>query len=199
MRLPGALRDAQPDTTGGSYPLVVYSHGYWLFRQASAFLMEQLASYGFVVIAGDHMDNWGSIFAASQVEDYVIRPQEVADKIDFAETLSDADGEFPGLIDLEHVGVTGHSFGADTALLAGGSRLNTDVFLNEWCAMHPGDPVDPLNDCPAMPEKLDEMISQAGLAPCPRECGLIGQTHGLMLSHHWPLGRSTSVETVLPL
>lgn len=180
-----ALRDAQPDAAGGPYPLVVYSHGYWLFRQVSSFLMEQLASHGFIVIAGDHMDNWGGIFGASQVEDYVIRPQEVAAKIDFAEKLNEANGAFPGLIDLEHVGVTGHSFGADTTLLVGGGRLNTDVFMDEWCAMHPGDAEDPLNDCFAMPDKLDEMIRLAGLDTVPE---------GL-----WPDWSDPRVDAIAPL
>ena len=83
-----ALRDAEPDTSGGPYPLIVYSHGYWLFRQVSVFLTEQLASWGFVVIAGDHADNWRTIFGESQVEDYVTRPQDVSRKIDFGSTYN---------------------------------------------------------------------------------------------------------------
>lgn len=180
-----ALRDADPDTSGGPYPLIVYSHGYWLFRQVSVFLTEQLASWGFVVIAGDHADNWRTIFGESQVEDYVTRPQDVSRKIDFAEALTESEGALPGLIDLEHVGVIGHSFGADTTLLMGGARLNTDLFINEWCTMHPGDPDDPLNDCAAMPEKLDEMADLAGLDEVPE---------GL-----WPDWSDPRVDAVAPL
>ena len=129
--------------------------------------MEQLASWGFVVIAGDHEDNWGTVFGPSQADTYVSRPQDIRRQIDFAETLSAADGAFPGLIDHENVGVVGHSFGVDTALLMGGARLNTDLFFNEWCAMNPGDPTDPLNDCAAMPSLLDGMANEAGLAAPP--------------------------------
>jgi predicted dienelactone hydrolase len=49
-----ALRDAQPDTSHAPYPLVIFSHGLGGFRFQSAFLMEHLASYGFVVMAADH-------------------------------------------------------------------------------------------------------------------------------------------------
>ena len=64
------------------------SREYWNFRQASVYLTEQLALQGFVVMAGDHTDNWGTMFGESQIEDYVIRPQEISRKIDFAETLT---------------------------------------------------------------------------------------------------------------
>lgn len=158
-----ALRDAEADASGKPYPLIVYSHGYWLFRQMASYLMEQLASWGFVVIAGDHEDNWGTVFGPSQADTYVSRPQDIRRQIDFAGTLSAADGAFPGLIDHENVGVVGHSFGADTALLMGGARLNTDLFFNEWCAMNPGDPTDSFNDCAAMPALLDGMAKEAGL------------------------------------
>ena len=74
-----ALRDAEPDFSGGPYPLVVYSHGYWLFRQISAFLMEQLASWGFVVMAGDHTDNWSGLFGEPGRDDFVCpTPRDLA-------------------------------------------------------------------------------------------------------------------------
>lgn len=160
----GALRDAQPDTKGGPYPLVVYSHGLTLFRQISSFLTEHLASWGFVVIAGDHQDNWGTLTGESHRENFVRRPQEVTREIDFAATLTAADGALAGLIDLERVAVTGHSFGAETALLMGGARLNTNLFLNDWCAKKP---VDGLNDCGAVPTLLDQMVKLAGLKEVP--------------------------------
>lgn len=49
-----AIRDAAPDTSGGPYPLVVFSHGAGGFRQQSVYLTEHLASHGFVVIASEH-------------------------------------------------------------------------------------------------------------------------------------------------
>ena len=162
-----ALRDAAPNPSGGPYPLVVHSHGSWQCRQASVWLTEHLASYGFVVIAGDHEDNWGGLLGESESDNYVLRPQEISHQIDFAMTLGADDGALAGLIDAERVGVTGHSFGAETALLAGGARLNTNLLLNEWCAMYPGDPADVLNDCIAIPALLDKMVAMAGLDAAP--------------------------------
>ena len=65
---------------------------------------------------------------------------------------------------MEHVGVTGHSFGAETALLIGGARLNTDMFMDEWCALSPD---DMLNDCATVPVLLDQMAEMAGLEAVP--------------------------------
>ncbi|MEZ4867048.1 MAG: hypothetical protein R3C14_37340 [Caldilineaceae bacterium] len=161
-----ALRDAEPDTQSGPYPLVIYSHGLTLFRQISSYLTEHLASWGFVVIAGDHQDNWGTLNGESYRQDFVIRPQEVSREIDFAATLTAADGALAGLIDLDHVAVTGHSFGAETALLIGGARLNTNLFLNEWCTKKPA---DGLNDCGAVPTLLDQMVTLAGLQEVPAD------------------------------
>src|SRR5687768_5421843 len=49
-----ALRDAEPNRENAPYPLVVFSHGLGGFRFQSVFLMEHLASHGFVVIATEH-------------------------------------------------------------------------------------------------------------------------------------------------
>jgi CubicO group peptidase (beta-lactamase class C family)/predicted dienelactone hydrolase len=176
-----ALRDAQPDASGGPYPLVVYSHGLTLFRQISSYLAEHLASWGFVVIAGDHEDNWSGL-AAGVPHNFVVRPKEITRQIDFAETLGASDGELANLIDMEHVGVTGHSFGAETALLMGGAQLNTNMFLNEWCATSP---VDALNDCGAVAALLDQMVETAGLETAPETL--------------WPDWSDPRVDAVVPL
>jgi CubicO group peptidase (beta-lactamase class C family)/predicted dienelactone hydrolase len=176
-----ALRDAQPDASGGPYPLVVYSHGLTLFRQISSYLAEHLASWGFVVIAGDHEDNWSGL-AAGVPHNFVVRPKEITRQIDFAETLGASGGELANLIDMEHVGVTGHSFGAETALLMGGAQLNTNMFLNEWCATNP---VDALNDCGAVATLLDQMVEKAGLETVPESL--------------WPDWSDPRVDAVVPL
>ena len=63
--LGNAILDAPPDISGAPYPLVVWSHGAYLYRQTNAYLAEHLASQGFVVISGNHEDNWGT-FPASK-------------------------------------------------------------------------------------------------------------------------------------
>jgi predicted dienelactone hydrolase len=55
LPLPGVL--AGPEAARGSFPLVVFSHGNGGVRFQSWFLMQALASHGFVVAAPDHAGN----------------------------------------------------------------------------------------------------------------------------------------------
>src|SRR5262249_56282777 len=50
-----AVRDAGPRP--GSYPLVMFSHGFGGHRRQSTFLCTHLASHGYVVAACDHTGN----------------------------------------------------------------------------------------------------------------------------------------------
>ena len=52
-----ASRDAQPDPSGGAYPLVIVSHGYLGSRLLLTYLTENLASKGYVVVAIDHTES----------------------------------------------------------------------------------------------------------------------------------------------
>ncbi|HMQ87444.1 MAG TPA: dienelactone hydrolase [Flavilitoribacter sp.] len=52
-----ALRDAEPDRSGGAYPLIIVSHGYPGSRFLMTYLTENLASKGYVVAAIDHTES----------------------------------------------------------------------------------------------------------------------------------------------
>ena len=52
-----ALREAEPDNSGGVYPLVIVSHGYVGSRLLLTYLTENLASKGYVVVAIDHTES----------------------------------------------------------------------------------------------------------------------------------------------
>jgi predicted dienelactone hydrolase len=141
--VPGhAYVDAAPLASATPYPLIVFSHGSGGSRVLSLFYTEHLASYGFIVIAADHPGNnvlnsgAGGILGNSQdfAGSYALRPHDVLRQIALAEDLNKS-GDFAGLIDLEHIGVTGHSFGGWTALSAAGARLDFD-HLTEWCVDH---------------------------------------------------------------
>ena len=42
------------DTSAGPYPILIFSHGWNGFRQQSTFLMQELASHGYIVVAMEH-------------------------------------------------------------------------------------------------------------------------------------------------
>jgi predicted dienelactone hydrolase len=111
----------EPATARGSFPLVVFSHGNGGVRFQSWFLMQTLASHGFVVAAPDHTGNTAqdAINGTSDPPGVVAnnRPRDVSFVID--EMLArDADpaSPFHRRIDDRSIGVAGHSFGGFTAL-----------------------------------------------------------------------------------
>jgi predicted dienelactone hydrolase len=135
-----ALLDAQLDAQHGPYPLVLFSHGSTGSRYSSLYLVEHLASYGFVVMSADHT---GDTVANSNdkgafLQSHATRPRDISREIDFAEVLTAAGGDLDGMIDMKHVAVTGHSSGGWTALLAAGAQRDYEA-LNAWCAKYPDD------------------------------------------------------------
>lgn len=125
-----AIQDALPRLTNEPYPLIVYSHGLFGARFESTYYLEHLASWGFVVIAADHI---GSTFFDTTSPDDVVqsfgyRPQDITQLIDYAETIN-IEGEFAGLLDMNAVGITGFSFGGYTALLSGGAVIDSTALL----------------------------------------------------------------------
>lgn len=131
-----AVRDAPPLMGEMPYPLVLFSHGSSGFRFQSLWLVEHLASYGFVVMATDHPTNTimdvaanSDQFALDIPPNYIYRPQDMLRTIDLAETLNADD--MAGIIDTENIAISGHSFGGYTALAIGGARLNFDQLAEE--------------------------------------------------------------------
>jgi predicted dienelactone hydrolase len=123
-----ALLEAQPETANGPYPLIIYSHGLFGARFESIHYVEHLASWGFVVMAADHIGS--TFFDTTSAEDVVrsfgYRPQDVMRLIDHTEAIN-AEGVFAGLMDMNAVGVTGFSFGGYTTLLAGGAVMDSSA------------------------------------------------------------------------
>ncbi len=151
--LPGeAIDQAAPNLTNGPYPLIIFSHGNVGFRYFSSYLTEHLASYGFVVLAADHTGNTigysddlalagedGSGTAESTAVTMAYRPGDIQSEIDYAAYLTAKDGALPNLIDMEHIGVVGYSYGGFTALASAGARVDFTP-LHSWCKQNENDP-----------------------------------------------------------
>jgi predicted dienelactone hydrolase len=143
--VPGkAIREADPDTVNGPYPLVVSSHGLNGTYHVTDYLHEHLASQGFVVFAFYHPgsslpdaiavqnEEQGAALWESNIDNLVLRQQDVTRVIDYAETLSAGDGLLSGLIDMERVAMIGYSYGGYTALGVGGGQFQFS-YLAEFC------------------------------------------------------------------
>lgn len=119
----GAIRDALP-RVGGPLPVVFFSHCHGCTRFELFTAAEQLASYGFAVVAPDHAENTlfahasgspapiNAVFLETRVQDMLFT---AAAAFDTAGPFSQAGLSFDG----ERVGVMGHSFGAATAAWTG--------------------------------------------------------------------------------
>ena len=130
------LNDAQPDTRGGPYPLIAFTHGLGGIRFQSASLTEFWASHGFVVVAPDHVNNTlldldESLLGIVALE----RPGDVSSAIDFVHDHE----RFGALVDPDApIGVAGHSFGAVTSLTVGGAEIDVEQAV-DYCRTHNGD------------------------------------------------------------
>lgn len=119
-----AKRDAAP--IAEKFPLIVASHGQPGIRFQSAYLMEQLASKGFVVASLEHT---GSTYTDLTQQDYVTslvyRPQDILFAMDkVPKRISSADGNTIGLL--------GYSYGGYSVINAAGAGLDGEAF-GEYC------------------------------------------------------------------
>jgi len=118
-----SVRDARIED--GRFPLILFSHGNGGFRMQSAFWCEHMASHGYVVMSPDHTRNCSLTVVDGKVILYdkegrersaIDRPKDLSFLIDAMERMHHgADSRFLGKIDLDHIGVAGHSFGGYTA------------------------------------------------------------------------------------
>lgn len=158
-----AIPDAMAEASGGPYPLVVFSSGFAITARSYGWLAEHLASRGFLVAAPQHRESLdpGTLWEATMQ-----RPVDVAALMARVEEMSRPGGGFEGLVDLDRVGIVGHSYGGYTAQVAGGARLDTGA-LEDTCetARKAHDHVTFL--CDALEPRLEAMASLADLPAVP--------------------------------
>ncbi len=112
-----AARDAAP--AGGTFPLVLVSHGYPGNRFLMSHLGENLASKGYVVASIDHPDSTyddQDAFASTLVN----RPVDQRFVLDEMAAL---EGDLGAIVDDSRAGVIGYSMGGYGALIFGGGGV----------------------------------------------------------------------------
>ncbi len=125
-----ALRDATLRLTEEPLPVVLFSHGFGGFRTQSIDYVQHLASRGYVVVAPDHPGRMlGDVLPCmfdSLVEDCSIDTDDpgeddLPDALDVVTGWNDElDGFFEGRLDLEGLGLAGHSAGGVSTATVGG-------------------------------------------------------------------------------
>jgi predicted dienelactone hydrolase len=147
-----AILNADPDTAHGPYPLVIFSSGQFGWRQYSAYFVEHLASYGFVVMASDPRGETMFTFWAGAAN----RPLDTKLTISFADKATAPGGALDGLIDTNHIAIAGHSSGGWTALVGGGAQFDLDK-----CAKYPNE------NCLEFVPHVQEIAALLGLKTVP--------------------------------
>jgi predicted dienelactone hydrolase len=129
------LPQSRPNKTASfpsPFPVIVISHGLAENRNTFAYLAKHLVSYGFAVAVIEHPETnskefqqFLSGFAGSpQATDLINRPLDVKYLLDELQRLNDSDVNLKGKLNLQQVGVIGHSLGGYTALALAGATIN---------------------------------------------------------------------------
>ncbi len=141
-------------------PVVLFSHGLGGAREGSAYLGKHWSGRGYVAVFLQHKGSDTSVWAdkplrqrlkamqeAANLENFMLRAGDVSAVLDQLEVWNGADGHLlKGRLDLEHVGMSGHSFGAVTTQAVSGQRTRlgravfTDPRIDAAVIMSPSSP-----------------------------------------------------------
>lgn len=155
------LRVYTPAKLGAPAPVVLFSHGLGGSRAGSAYLGKHWSARGYVAVFLQHPGSdesiWKEVPQAERMEamreaaspsNFMKRASDVAAVLDALEAWS-AKGsghELAGKLDLAHVGMSGHSFGALTTQAVSGQRVPlagdrfVDARIQAAIAMSPSKP-----------------------------------------------------------
>ncbi|MED1739331.1 dienelactone hydrolase family protein [Bacillus swezeyi] len=141
-----SYENAEISPTEDRYPVVVISHGFGTSRLLHASQAENLASHGFIAVAIDHTySTMATAFPDGRVtglttEQYMngvsensrklgnIWTQDAGFVINQLEKLND--GDFKGKLDMNNIGMMGHSFGGATAFNAAYTNQKIKAGIN---------------------------------------------------------------------
>ncbi len=117
----------------GRYPVIVFSHGLGGSAKGYGPVAEYWASHGYVIVQPTHEDSFKNM-SAEQKRNFLTRskretgdsrqrPKDVSFCLD---SLGELESRLPGLkgkCDVSRIGMGGHSYGAWTTMVVGGTQL----------------------------------------------------------------------------
>ena len=175
------------------YPILIFSHGMTGFRSQNTFQVEELASYGYIVVGIDHpYDAAATVYPDGREiliqthnlsgfegldEHMPLWTKDVSFILDRLEQLNRQDEQdlFTGRLDLDRIGMFGHSYGGATAaqMLMKDARIKAAINMDGTLY---GDPMPSTGltkpylqmngeksiDKAVFNNKLDQAIAQSG-------------------------------------
>lgn len=116
-------------------PVIIISHGVASGQDAFRYLAQHLTSHGYAVVIPQHYDDNRKYFQfLAGVENppnpitLISRPRDISHVLDKLEQLAQTRQDY-GQLDLNNVGVLGHSLGGFTVLAAAGAELNFEQVM----------------------------------------------------------------------
>src|SRR4051812_48908102 len=123
--------------SAGKAPVIVFSHGLGGSREGYEYLGRYYASHGYVSVHLQHLGSDNAVWenapldevmanmrkAAAKIENAVNRPLDASFAIDQLEKLNREESPLKGRLDLDRIGMAGHSFGAYTTLAIAGEKM----------------------------------------------------------------------------
>ncbi|MFM8312611.1 MAG: chlorophyllase/cutinase-like alpha/beta fold protein [Ilumatobacteraceae bacterium] len=131
-----AGRDAE--VAEGTYPVVLFSHGFTGIRVQSAFLTSHLASWGMIVVSPDHPSrDLSNVLGGTASGDRADAVDDLLQSLDLITSANDDPASrFAGHVDAELVVAVGHSAGGGTVLAAADdARIDGYVSLASGAAL----------------------------------------------------------------
>lgn len=122
-------------------PIVILSHGLGEGLSAFRYFAEHLASHGYLVAVPEHpgssVSHWRELLESqtdviANPEEFIDRPLDIQYLLDVLTEHNQTDPDLKGRLNLDQVGLFGHSYGGYTALAAAGADINFDA-LKEIC------------------------------------------------------------------
>lgn len=130
-----SIQDIAVSNQQDRYPILLFSHGFGSTRMQSFSQMEELASHGYIVVSVDHMidaaftqfpdgrevlskaDAYSYSFTIEDERNVRARSEDMTFVLDQLTVLNewDPEGLFTGKLDMERIGIFGHSYGGSTA------------------------------------------------------------------------------------
>ncbi|WP_019419848.1 alpha/beta hydrolase family protein [Paenibacillus sp. OSY-SE] len=145
-----AIENAEISNQEPAYPVLLFSHGFSGHKNQNTFQIEQLVSHGYIVVGIDHTySSTASVFSDGRVANYVPQETESIAYLDKANegwvedatfvlnqveklAKNDPDQRFTGRMDMQNVGMFGHSFGGATStqMLITDSRIKAALNMD---------------------------------------------------------------------
>jgi predicted dienelactone hydrolase len=124
-------------------PVIILSHGLGGSREGLTYAAKAWAEHGYFCVTLQHPGSDESVWrqakgapmaalrAAASPQQLVARVKDVSFALDQLAKLNESDPQLKGKLDLDRVGVAGHSFGAHTVMACAGERYVGGMSLRE--------------------------------------------------------------------